>query len=119
MNRSLASAGKRGGTSYSGLDAMLRRRLIAQLAVLRHGRIRLRDEFGELALGTANADDPDRLEPFLAIDLANGRDDRMIVAIEDPIAEGERQPVLPAVDLVLGRIEPLFHHMARSYGISV
>ncbi len=67
MNRSLASAGKRGGTRYTGLDAMLRRRLIAQLAALRHGRIRLRDEFGELALGTADAGDPDRLEATVTV----------------------------------------------------
>jgi len=67
MNRSAVPAAKRGVTSYTGLDAMLRRRLIQTLAGLRHGRIRLRDEFGELALGTADADGADRLEATVTV----------------------------------------------------
>lgn len=67
MNRSVVPVAKRGGTSYTGLDAMLRRRLIRTLAGLRHGRVRLRDEFGELALGTAEDDAEDRLEATVTV----------------------------------------------------
>ena len=37
------------------LEAFLRRRLLAQLAPLRHGGLRVRDAFGEVALGDADA----------------------------------------------------------------
>ncbi len=36
------------------LDAFLRRRLLAQLAPLRHGQLRVRDAFGEVLLGDGN-----------------------------------------------------------------
>lgn len=67
MNRSGVPTAKRDGTSYTGLDAMLRRRLIRTLAAMRHGRVRLRDEFGELTLGTVEGEDPDRLEATVTV----------------------------------------------------
>jgi cyclopropane-fatty-acyl-phospholipid synthase len=67
MNRSTVPTAKPGTTSYTGLDSMLRQRLIGKLAALRHGRIRLCDEFGELALGTAEGEDPDRLETTVTV----------------------------------------------------
>lgn len=67
MNPQSVPAAKPGGTSYTGLDAMLRRRLVARLAGLRHGRIRLRDELGEVALGQAPGGEEDRLDVSVTV----------------------------------------------------
>ncbi|QQQ00858.1 SAM-dependent methyltransferase [Lysobacter enzymogenes] len=67
MNPSSAPNARRSGTSYTGLDALLRRRLIETLAALRYGHIRLRDEFGELTLGAAQTEDPERLEATVTV----------------------------------------------------
>ncbi|HYQ21952.1 cyclopropane-fatty-acyl-phospholipid synthase family protein [Stenotrophomonas sp.] len=48
----------------SALDAFLRRRLLAQLAPLRHGQLRVRDAFGEVLLG----DGQGPLQATVAID---------------------------------------------------
>ncbi|WP_167350063.1 hypothetical protein [Methylobacterium platani] len=43
----------------------------------------------------------------------------MIGVLENPVAEGQRQRVLPAVDRILGGVEPIGRHGREAYGISV
>lgn len=38
-------------------------------------------------------DNPDHLEPFLAIDFADGGDNQMIVVLKNPVAKGQRHIV--------------------------